>query len=189
MARHCLGYARKAQVYRTMNMCVFIKSLHSNIASEIQSWSLRLFVPVFSNHTNQYSPILVEFSGVTSQRATRFVYVMFVVRHQRCLLNSKFYIGVNFKVSRVAEYSVWIRAGRAGDRGSIPGRGARIFCCSLCVQTSSWAHPVSCKMDTVCPFPGAKTRPGRALTTHSHLLPRSRMSRSYTSLYKHFHDV
>jgi len=30
-------------------------------------------------------------------------------------------------VSRVAQYSVWLRAGRPGDRGSIPGKGQRIF--------------------------------------------------------------
>jgi hypothetical protein len=30
-------------------------------------------------------------------------------------------------VSWVAQYSVWLRAGRLGDRGSIPGRGERIF--------------------------------------------------------------
>jgi hypothetical protein len=30
-------------------------------------------------------------------------------------------------VSRVAQYSVWLQAGRPGDRGSIPGRGERIF--------------------------------------------------------------
>jgi hypothetical protein len=27
----------------------------------------------------------------------------------------------------VSQYSVWLRAGRPGDRGSIPGRGERIF--------------------------------------------------------------
>jgi hypothetical protein len=31
---------------------------------------------------------------------------------------------------------------------------------SLCVQTGSEAHPVSCTMDTKDPFPGAKARPG-----------------------------
>jgi hypothetical protein len=32
---------------------------------------------------------------------------------------------------------------------------------SLCVQTSSEAHPASCTMGTGGPFPGAKARPGR----------------------------
>jgi hypothetical protein len=35
------------------------------------------------------------------------------------------------------------------------------FCSSLCVQTGSGAHPVSCTMGTVGPFPEAKARPGR----------------------------
>jgi hypothetical protein len=50
----------------------------------------------------------------------------------------------------------------------------------LCVQTSSEVHPASYPMGTVGPFPGGKTRPGVTLNTHPHLVPRSRMSRSYT---------
>jgi len=37
-------------------------------------------------------------------------------------------------------------------------------------------------MGTGGPFPGAKRGRGVTLTTHPHLVPRSRMSRSYTSL-------
>jgi hypothetical protein len=61
-------------------------------------------------------------------------------------------------VSRVAQFSVWLRAERPGDRSSIPGRGGRIFFSSICVHTGSAAHPASCAMDTVGPFPGAKAR-------------------------------
>jgi hypothetical protein len=32
---------------------------------------------------------------------------------------------------------------------------------SLCIQTGSEAHPVSCPMGTGGPFPGGKARPGR----------------------------
>jgi hypothetical protein len=39
--------------------------------------------------------------------------------------------------------------------------GAKDFSSSLCVQTSSGAHPASCKMGTGGPFPGGKARPGR----------------------------
>jgi hypothetical protein len=35
------------------------------------------------------------------------------------------------------------------------------FSSTLCVQTGSGAHPASCKMGIVGPFPGAKARPGR----------------------------
>jgi hypothetical protein len=58
---------------------------------------------------------------------------------------------------------------------------AKDFSSSLCVQTGSEAHPASCTMGTGGPFPGPKARLGATLTTQSHLGPRSRMSRSYTS--------
>jgi hypothetical protein len=38
--------------------------------------------------------------------------------------------------------------------------GAKDFSSSLCVQTGSGAHPASCTMGTVGPFPGDKARPG-----------------------------
>jgi hypothetical protein len=50
-----------------------------------------------------------------------------------------------------------------------------------CVQTSSEAHPASYPTGTGGPFPGAKGGRGLTLTTHPHLVPRSRISRSYTS--------
>jgi hypothetical protein len=59
--------------------------------------------------------------------------------------------------------------------------GAKDFSSSLCVQTGSEAHPASCTLGTGGPFPGAKRGRGVTLTTHPHLVPRSRMSRSYTS--------
>jgi hypothetical protein len=39
--------------------------------------------------------------------------------------------------------------------------GAEDFSSSLCVQTGSGAHPVSCTMGTGGPLPGGKARPGR----------------------------
>jgi hypothetical protein len=51
--------------------------------------------------------------------------------------------------------SVWLRAGRLGDRGSIPGRGERIF------PLASVAHPASCSVGAGCPFPEATARPER----------------------------
>jgi hypothetical protein len=39
--------------------------------------------------------------------------------------------------------------------------GAKDISSSLCVQTSSGAHPASCTTGTGGPFPGAKSRPGR----------------------------
>jgi hypothetical protein len=68
--------------------------------------------------------------------------------------------------------------------------GAKDFSSSLCVQTGSEAHLVSCKIGTMGPFPRAKCDQGVTLTTHPHLVPRSRMSRSYTPLpHKCHHGV
>jgi hypothetical protein len=52
---------------------------------------------------------------------------------------------------------------------------AKDFSSSLCVETSSEAHPASCSVGTGGPFPGANARLGRGvtLTTHPHLVPRS----------------
>jgi hypothetical protein len=55
-------------------------------------------------------------------------------------------------VSIVSAYSL-------DDRGSFPTE-VKGFSSSLCVQTSSEAHPASCTMGTGS-FPGGKTRPGR----------------------------
>jgi hypothetical protein len=65
-----------------------------------------------------------------------------------------------------------------GRSGFDPRQGQKIFSSSLCVQTGFGAHPASCTMGTGGPFPGGKAV---ILTTHPHLVPRSRMSRSYTS--------
>jgi hypothetical protein len=54
--------------------------------------------------------------------------------------------------------------------------GAKDFSSSLCVQTGSGAHPASCTMGT-----GGKARPGRDADHSPPLVPRSWMSRSYTS--------
>jgi hypothetical protein len=55
------------------------------------------------------------------------------------------------------------------------------FSSNLCVQTVSGAHPASCTMGTGGHFPGAKARPGRDADHSLHLVPSSRMSKSYTS--------
>jgi hypothetical protein len=64
------------------------------------------------------------------------------------------------------------------DRGSIPGRGKGFI---FCVQTGSEAHSTSCAMGTGVPFPGGKERPGRDADHSPASMPRSWMSRSYTS--------
>jgi hypothetical protein len=65
-------------------------------------------------------------------------------------------------------YSVWLRTGRPGDRGSIPGRSP------LCPDRL-WGPPSILYNGYRGSFP-----PGRGVTlnTHPHLVPRSWMSRS-----------
>jgi hypothetical protein len=79
-------------------------------------------------------------------------------------------------ISIVSDYGLDDRA--IGVRSSA---GANHFSSNPCVQTGSDAHPVSCTMGTGVPFPGAKRGRGMTLTTHPHLVPRSRMSSSYAS--------
>jgi hypothetical protein len=55
------------------------------------------------------------------------------------------------------------------------------FSHNLCVQTSSEAHPASCPMGTVGPFPEGIERLGRDADNSPHPVWRSRISRSYTS--------
>jgi hypothetical protein len=78
--------------------------------------------------------------------------------------------------SIVSYYGLYDRA--IGVRS--PAR-ANNFSSILCVQTGSGAHPASCTMGIGGPFPGTKRGRGVMLTTHPHLVPRSWMSRSYTS--------
>jgi hypothetical protein len=59
--------------------------------------------------------------------------------------------------------------------------GAKDFSSNLCVQTGAGAHPSSCTMGNGFLSPGEKRGRGVTLTTHPHLVPRSIMSRSYTS--------
>jgi hypothetical protein len=61
-----------------------------------------------------------------------------------------------------------------------PAEAKGFFPLASCVQTGSGVHPASCTMGTGGPFPGDKARPGRDTDHSPHLVPRSRMSRSYT---------
>jgi hypothetical protein len=50
---------------------------------------------------------------------------------------------------------------------------AKDFSSSLCVETSSEAHPASCSVGAGGPFPGANARPGRDADYSPYLVPRS----------------
>jgi hypothetical protein len=70
--------------------------------------------------------------------------------------------------SIVSDYGLDNRA--IGVRSPV---GSKDFSSSLCVQTGSGAHPVSCTKGTGGPSPGGKRGRGVMLTTHPHLVPRS----------------
>jgi hypothetical protein len=65
------------------------------------------------------------------------------------------------------------------DRCSIPTE-AKAISSNLCVQTGSGTHPASYPR-VLRSFPYGKARPGRDADHSPHLVPRSRMSTSYTS--------
>jgi hypothetical protein len=70
---------------------------------------------------------------------------------------------------------------RSGDRGSIPGRGEWIFPLTSLSRTALGPTQPPVQWVPVVLSPGLKCGRGVTLTTHPHLVPRSRMSRSYTS--------
>jgi hypothetical protein len=77
--------------------------------------------------------------------------------------------------------SVCLRAGRPGDRGSIPSRGEWII--SLASVSRPSLRPTQTPVQWVPGVLSPELKRGRGVTptTHPHLMPRSRMSRSYTS--------
>jgi hypothetical protein len=65
------------------------------------------------------------------------------------------------------------------NKDSIPGRGKGFFLYSLCPERL-WGPPSLLSNWYWRSYPGGKARPGHD-TTNLHLVPRSRMSRDYTS--------
>jgi hypothetical protein len=85
------------------------------------------------------------------------------------------------KITGVLANNIWLRAGLQGDRGSIPGRDERIF--PLASVSRPALGPTQPPVQWVPGVlsPGLKHGQGVTLTTHPHLVPRSRMIRSYIS--------
>jgi hypothetical protein len=81
----------------------------------------------------------------------------------------------------LSQYSVWLRTGRPGDCGSIPGRGERIFPLNSVSRPALGSTQRPVQWVLWVQSLGLKRGRGVTLTTHPHLMPRLRMSRSYTS--------
>jgi hypothetical protein len=77
------------------------------------------------------------------------------------------------------QYSVWLRTGRPHDRGSIPGRGKRIF--RLTSVSRPALRPTQPSVPRGVLSLGVKRGQGVTLITHPHLVPKLCMSRSYIS--------
>jgi hypothetical protein len=95
--------------------------------------------------------------------ASQFIHIILCTVYQKCvLLEVCFSI---WELGYLSQYSVWLLIGRPGfdlrQRQTIP------FSSSLCVHTSSKAHPASYTMGTGGPFLGVKRGRGATLTTHS----------------------
>jgi hypothetical protein len=82
---------------------------------------------------------------------------------------------------KLSQYSVWLLAGRPGDRRSILGRGERIFPVASMSRPALGPTQPPVQWVPGIHSPGLKCGRGVTLTTHPHLLPRLRVSRSYTS--------
>jgi hypothetical protein len=79
---------------------------------------------------------------------------------------------------QLSQHSACLRTRRPGDRGSIPAE-ARGLLSKLFVQTGSAPTQPPVQWLPRVISQGVKRGRGLALTTHSHLVPRSWMSRSY----------
>jgi hypothetical protein len=84
-------------------------------------------------------------------------------------------------VSRVAQYSVWLRAGRPGHQGSIPGKGERIFTLASVSRPALGPSQPPAQWAPGVLSPGLKRGRGVTLTTHPHLVTKLTMNRSYNS--------
>jgi hypothetical protein len=93
----------------------------------------------------------------------------------------KFAVHQYSNVRRVTQSVYCLATGWTTERSRFDPRQRRKDSSSiLCVQIGSGAHPASCTMGTIL-SPGVKRGRGVRLTTHTNLVSKSRMSRSYTS--------
>jgi hypothetical protein len=119
---------------------------------------LCFFVTLFNKNVFKVLRTL-DFSVIVDGRS--FVYTYYWNHFQYGEYLKKYKDGITWlQWFILSQYSVWLRAGRPVDRGSISGRCKNVSS-SVCVQTGSGAHLASCTMGTGGIFSGVKARPGR----------------------------
>jgi hypothetical protein len=70
---------------------------------------------------------------------------------------------------RLSQRSVWLRTGRPGDRGSIPGRVKMIFPIASVSRPALGLTQPPVQLGKVSPSPGAIARPGRDVDHSPHM--------------------
>jgi hypothetical protein len=121
---------------------------------------------VIDMHCSRYNFASEHRHKISTINSTAYKYARNTIRYQE----------PGSSVNIVSDYGLDDRAIEVRSPAEAKG-----FSCSLSVQTSSGTHPGSCTMAPGVLTPGVNRGRGVTLTTHPHLLPRSRMNRSYIS--------
>jgi hypothetical protein len=90
----------------------------------------------------------------------------------------QFYICNSLTRSRVSQYSIWLRTGQPGFE---PRQGQKIFLLACASRPALGPTQSLVQWVPGVLSPGVKRGRGVILTTHPYLVPRLRMTRSYTS--------
>jgi hypothetical protein len=191
--------------YRTACVCLAVDTPYT-ITGILQLLYLLSFLPLYrdmrprNTEFSRYTILLYVYPAILSLYNAELYSILrpiFLIRYNfdLCSCLTYFILPVrsvnkgtfqNFKslslVQLTAYYNLDSIVGdyRLDERGSISGRGNGFFS-SSCVLTSSEKHPASYPIDTGNAFPETKRGRGVTLTTHPVRVPRSSMSRSYTS--------
>jgi hypothetical protein len=134
----------------------------------------------FWGHKTSYRELFVQWDTSATQCSVPQLYTSTFFREMFKLYQGAFW---NVVLVKIYQFERGKQEIILSSRIRSPAR-AKDISCSLCIQTGSGAHPASCTMGT-----GGKAQPGRDADHSPHLMPRSWMSRSYTSPPKRLHGV
>jgi hypothetical protein len=130
-------------------------------------------IHMYMNILSQYISILISVFHYHTKLTSKYTFRTAAMFYTYYYYNQR---NRGSSVSTVSGYALDDRA--IGVRSLAESKD---FSSSLCVQTGSGAHHASCTMGIGVPFPGQSAGRDVTLTTHPYLVPRSWMSRSYTT--------